>query len=269
MPCHLSKRTIFSPEAEAEIVRVGTEMREPDLIPVWQAGWEPKKLAELAGALASPLAAQNIVLESTSKDTVAFAEKRFAAKTPAMSVNKMAERMNQIEYCATTLVTAKTLTQLNFSTKIIMRGKRTAIEATRMGKEKVLILVEDKGSRKGVGVRTDFSVNTSKAFDKIRQQFEEKLEENGMTLDDEGMIEDHDHPFDPDGGHLFEYAREMRTKDLALGLLLHQKGGASAPGTPSGEAEFDEGFYQTAYVEQYCQSLYDSNGRENARKEKV
>jgi hypothetical protein len=209
------------------------------------AGWDSQKILQFSNAIAGAGKAKDALRFADAhfgKDLVAYATTRYRAADAAKSVRKMADVMANLEFRSVPSIAEKSLRALNFSTKLVMRGKRCAIEASGKGNAKLLVLIEDGGAAKGVSFKTDWANLADKSCLKMQKEFEGKMAELGVELSDCGIPEDIH--MDPRGGQLIKEAGRMHAKDLATGILLYE------------ERE-----------EQFCQSLYGKVcGRDSVQK---
>lgn len=142
---------------------------------------------------------------------------RLAAKIKA-GLNVSASVKAKDELSVISSVTEKSLKELNYSTKVVTRGSRTAIEASGKGNSKLLVLIEHKGPHFGTGISYDWANLADKSCLVMQKELTAKMTQNGLILSDDGTPEQRH--MDPRGGHLIAEAAKKRASDLATGILL-------------------------------------------------
>jgi hypothetical protein len=223
------------------------EHDDEKLMAIREAGWDAQKILSLSETLKDTETQRQQMIPTVArsgKTLAAYAASRYKAGSVAESVRKMADRMANLEFRSIPSVAETSLQALNYSTRVVMRGKRCAIEASGQGNAKLLVLIEDRGARNGTCFRTDWANLADMSCQQMQDAFEEKMRENGVALSSDGRQETAH--MDPRGGQLIKEAGRMHAEDLATGILLH--------------AEQSEPF---------CQSLYDRGTQQREEAGKV
>jgi len=218
------------------------------LLAVRQGGWDSQAILEYANALkgmGKQCDAMEFADTHFGKDLVGYASANYPGKSAAESVRKLADGMANLEFRSLPVFAEKSLQAMDFSTKTVTRGGRCAIEASGKGNAKLLMLIEDGGAGRGIGVKTDWANLADRSCLTLQNDFERKMSALGVELT--GCDASEGLHMDPRGGQLIKEAGRMHAEDLATGILLHEEN-----------------------REQFCQTLYDKpDGNCPARKERV
>ncbi|PKM60704.1 MAG: hypothetical protein CVU99_06680 [Firmicutes bacterium HGW-Firmicutes-4] len=205
---------------------------------------EIAKYADRLGQLSAVDYAYTQITQQLGSNIIKYAGKHHEAPHLSASLKAMAGSLAKLEFHSISAATEKTLKEMQFSTKLVSRGGRTALEASK-GHSKLLVLVENKGAVLGTSIKTDWAGLADTSCLKLQEIFEQKLAKNGVSV---SSLEPAKRHLDPRGGQLISSAGKIHASNLAEGLLRAE------------ERSDKDG----------CQTLFkESDRREKRRKERL
>lgn len=181
--------------------------------------YEIAKYADHLGQLSETDNAYKQITKQLGCNVLEYAEKHHKAPCLSASLKAMAGSVAKLEFRSISAATDKTLKDMQFTTKLVSRGGRCALEASR-GHAKLLVLVENKGVVRGTSIQTDWAGLGDTSCLKLQETFEKKLAVNGVSV---SSLEPAKRHMDPRGGQLISTAGKMHAVNLAEGLLRSEE----------------------------------------------